>query len=550
MIMNTKFHDLSSEEAKEIAIEKFKAYQEDGVIKSKFNDDRWILSDEKEEKVLDFEISEFNFYAIKPRYKRSELIYLLKIFLIVQMGSYQIVSLQNGLNTIKRIIEVTAYMTKPNDLLKKGVNQEEYSTLIRNTMNNPWQVRFFEYGDLPGMSEIAEILNDDNLELFYSTPIGNGKRELAEFKSYFLFGKYFDAYWKEATLKEKLHFYPAYIFFHLTMILPLRVTEFCVLPSNPIRKDHDGYHLSVRRSNLKGKNHGIGYRIDKDYDIYEYAVTDDIAKLLLAYEELTKDNVKVEGCFWTIVHQPTKNFFTNDEAKRVYKAQYINRLIDELYRIFEMKYGTTTITLEQYKERKRTTEFEQLLNHELVCIRAGDTRHIAAIGLVANGCNPMILREFMGHENIRSAEHYYSNVKEYLDSYIVMAYDRVPKEYRYLKYESEKRKYQFKSLGRTAEKIAGGFCFSELDSAECIKNKMQCEICKYFVAENMDTDEYRRHKDEQLQKQIDYVTSLFRMELRDGRLEEIGIAVKELQTMISERKQWILKTSKLYKEEE
>ena len=103
MVMNTKVRDLSSEEAKNIAMEKFKAYQEDGVIKSEFYDNQWILSDEKEEKILDFEIPELNFYASKPRYKRDELIHILKIFFIVQMGSYQITSLQGGLNSIKRI---------------------------------------------------------------------------------------------------------------------------------------------------------------------------------------------------------------------------------------------------------------------------------------------------------------------------------------------------------------------------------------------------------------------------------------------------------------
>ncbi|MBQ6834204.1 MAG: hypothetical protein IJO55_07300 [Lachnospiraceae bacterium] len=70
------------------------------------------------------------------------------------------------------------------------------------------------------------------------------------------------------------------------------------------------------------------------------------------------------------------------------------------------------------------------------------------------------------------------------------------------------------------------------------------------MSDKMDTDEYRKNKDKKLQEQIDYVTSLFRMELRDGRLEEIGLAVKELQRMVNERKQWILKTSKMHMEED
>lgn len=551
MVMSNNVHDLLSEEIKAIVSEKFEAYKEDGIIMSEFENNKWILSDEKDRKIFNFEIPEFNFYSAKPPYKRDALIYILKVFMVVQMGSYQLMSLYGALSLIKRIIKVTEYMTKPKQLLQnKKTSNEDIETLIREVVNMPWCIKFFEYGELPGMSEIAEILNDDNLEIFYSTPVGNGKRELAEFRSYFLFGRYLDSFWEDATKEEKLHFYPAYVFFHLTMILPLRVTEFCVLPSNPIRKDHDGYHITVRRTNLKGQKNTIGYRIAKDFDLYEYALTEELATMLLEYEKLTKDDIKADGCFWTTIHQPTKNTYVNDGTKKVFKSEYINKLFDQLYHIFETRNGVSVITLDQYNERKRKLNFEDMFRNELVCIRAGDTRHIATVGLVANGCNPMILREFMGHENIRSAEHYYSNVKKYIDSYILMAYERMPQEYRYLRYENEKRKRRFDSLGRKAEKIAGGFCYSEDDSEECKKNRMQCEICRYSVIDNMDTEEYRRKKDEQLQQQIEYVTSLFRMELQDGTLEEIGIAVKELQKIIAERKQWILKTSKQYMEEE
>ncbi|MBQ6834205.1 MAG: hypothetical protein IJO55_07305 [Lachnospiraceae bacterium] len=463
VILSTKINDLLADDVKEIVAEKFAAYKQEGVILSDFTDSVWILNDEKEKKSFSFEISELDFYSKKPSYKRETLIYILKAFAVIQLGSYHLSSLYFAMELIKQIIVATEYMKKP-DILKSKKSDEKIVTLMVNAISKPLCANFFEYCSLPGMSEIADIFNDDTIELFYISKSKGKKRELAEFKSYFLFGKYLDIFWEHASRAEKLHFYPVFAYYHLSMLLPIRVSEFCVLPEHPVRKDYDGYHITVRRSNLKGGGRGIGYRLSKDYDCYEYAIIDDIAKIFLDYEELTKEDKKPNGCFWTVkYHSPMANRINEEEAK-VYTKIYLNRLFDELYRIFVLRYKISVLTLEQYHESKRSGMV--LNNNELVRIRAGDTRHIACIGLVVNGCNPMLLREFMGHARIYSAEHYYSNIKEYIDSYILMAYERMPKEYRYLRYGDDKRKMKFTYLGIKPEKVPGGWCYSGADEAE------------------------------------------------------------------------------------
>lgn len=552
MIMHTQIDNIFSDEMKTIITSKFNIYKGEGIIESDYSEMKWRIYDEKVSRILDFNIPELEFKRARPAYKREDLIYALKAFITIEMGSYSIDSIANTLSILKKVLKYTKYMTEP-DLLgikKKGKEEEERQLILRNAISFAECAKFFELNELEGMNAIASILNDDNNEIYYTKNNPYKQRDLAEFRSYFHFGKLFDRLWKELSVEERLHFYPAYIYYNLTMILPLRVGEFCVIPPNPIKKDYAGYHLTVRRTALKYGKKRVGYRLDTDYERYEYSITDDVARLFLEYEKLTENDIRAEGYFWTPIYQTENKHRDKLNKRNIFKKEYINYLFDELYDVFYEKYGIAVITLEQYHERRKRISTEYWNRNEIVYIRPGDTRHIASIGLVANGANVMILKEFMGHESVRSADHYYSNIKSYVDSYISIAYEKMPKEYHFLNTDSKKRELRYQVLKRKAERIGGGFCYADADVAECFKNRMQCDICKYYVADDIDTDGYRKKKEDALKKQADQVSALFRMEMSDGRLEEIAIAVHELQKMISERKKMLLTLAEINKEED
>lgn len=552
MVMQTQIGSLFSEEMKEVIRSKFNIYRKDGIIENEFSENRWTIYDEKRASVLDFNIPELEFKRAKTSYKRDDLIYALKSFMVIEMGSYSIYTLCTTLSALKKLLSYTNYMTDTSCLIqkKRGEEEAERQSIMKNVMCQTECVKFFELNELDGMAAIAEILTNDDKKSYYEKYDYYRQRDLAEFKSYFYFGKLLERLWKELTLKERLHFYPAYIFYNLTMLLPLRVGEFCVIPPNPIRHDFDGYHLTVRRTYLKHGKKRVGYKLDTDYEYFEYSITEEVAKMFLDYERLTKEDVRAEGYFWVAKYQTDEKYVDKLNKRNIFKKQYINYLFTDLFKAFYKKYGIATITLDQYQERRKQISTEYWNRNEIVYIRPGDTRHISSFGLVANGANVMILREFMGHESIRSAEHYYSNIKAYVDSYISLVCERMPEEYRFLNTDSKKRELKYKISKCKAERVEGGFCYADDDDDECKKNRMQCEICRYFIADDVDTDGYRKRKDDALKKQAEQVANLFRMEMSDGRLEEISVAVHELQKLISERKKMLLTLAEMHKEED
>lgn len=82
----------------------------------------------------------------------------------------------------------------------------------------------------------------------------------------------------------------------ITNIIPLRLIEFCVTPYDCIDESTDGkFYIYLRRSSLKGQKKGskhVSHKIDDDYSIYMYVVSEEIADLIKEYKEITSKNRK------------------------------------------------------------------------------------------------------------------------------------------------------------------------------------------------------------------------------------------------------------------
>ena len=62
-------------------------------------------------------------------------------------------------------------------------------------------------------------------------------------------------------------------------MIPLRVTEFCLIPRQCLREENGVYYLSLRRTRLKRENGSARHTIRDDYEVCEYRVP-----LCLAHE--------------------------------------------------------------------------------------------------------------------------------------------------------------------------------------------------------------------------------------------------------------------------
>ena len=80
------------------------------------------------------------------------------------------------------------------------------------------------------------------------------KRKLAQFQSYFLFNDILNDYWvKPLSDEERLFYYPLYLWWQITAVVPLRPREFLLTQRNCLTEKDGKYYLTLRRNNLKEK---------------------------------------------------------------------------------------------------------------------------------------------------------------------------------------------------------------------------------------------------------------------------------------------------------
>ncbi|MTK12387.1 MAG: hypothetical protein F8N39_09960, partial [Clostridiaceae bacterium] len=99
-------------EEKKVALEKFEIYQKDGIILNDFNDNVWILSDEKSYVTLDFTFDEVYIKKYMSYYSVDEFKDILKYYISFCMGQYIIGTMQEILNDIKKLLYNTECLAK------------------------------------------------------------------------------------------------------------------------------------------------------------------------------------------------------------------------------------------------------------------------------------------------------------------------------------------------------------------------------------------------------------------------------------------------------
>lgn len=237
---------------------------------------------------------------------------------------------------------------------------------------------------IPGFSEIRNAAIEyleDSIELY---PVHHGKqRKLLDFRSYFQFHDALEEYWKRAEEEDRAYYFPLYLWWKLTAILPLRVTEFLIIPRNCLQKADEGYLITVRRTKLKGGNTLIGYRVESDYEKKVYPVSEDIAEEILRYKEAMKDM----------------------------KPSDIDSLFCcEPYRKRHLLSRYTIYSYECLKNTKNEFYRDILDGKGIPNVQLGDTRHIAMMNLIISGGSPRMCMELAGHVNVGISSHYYSNM--------------------------------------------------------------------------------------------------------------------------------------------
>ena len=537
-----------TDESRKFVEQKFKKYRNQGTLLcDNFHDNIWQITNEITTINLNFTLNEVAYKASGLRVSFHDFNYYLRAYIILSLGKYAITTLNKTLNILIQVLNITDYFQYPENLYFS-----EHAGILKELCTTQRYYDFMTMFPIPECEYIAEIIQSNSS--FYSSQSDIKQRNLCEFQSYYLFERLIEKFWDDTatTAVERLYYYPIYLFWKLTAILPLRVQEFCLLPQDCISKESSGWFITVRRSNIKGFNKDITYTVDGDYRLYKYAISEELASLFLEYKQLSKDHERSSFNFFSNKLQyEIKPYTTYHPIKNVYSRDSLYLLFDHFYRlIISERYGMNVLSKAEYQQRLNkgiVTEDDFLKTTEILRICAGDLRHISLINLIANGCNILTVHEFTGHDDISSACHYYSNVKNLIKSSAYMIFLEVCQEdvsNAYQHYSNKKFLFKDKPFRQTDY----GRCYSPSFIADniddCIIVNLQCSICEYSSKESFSQEEAKKEielLEKEHQLQLQFLEAALLLKDSSGKREQLSIILKQLQAQSIGLKKWYAK---------
>lgn len=392
----------------------FLEYKNKGVIiDGTFRDDIWTMTDEVHTVRLYFHIDPEEYRRGAGHWlncSRPDFILCMKAYTAFLLGSAVLPSLYEILRELKQI----ACMT-PDE--------------VQEVKNPRLAMEFLPL--LSGDSEERDLALErlEERSLAYARN-RRSPRKLGDFRAYLRFDKELREYWIHADDEKQRSYFPVYLWWNLTAVLPLRPTEFLLTPADCLEKNGEEYILSVRRTLRKKGKRPVSYRIESDYEINRYEIPGWLGSEIERYHLLYHDS---DTLFPPAPHGHSS------------RLTYIQ--LNTLLRKF----------------------LAEELPEKSISIHLGDTRHLAMINLMLSGGSPTICRTLAGHEDINISANYYSNLSSIIESTVYEHYRTSGQDA-----ALDGHMYFPLTLPQNRVRIQDGWCdypaIVEGDIRECLKN--------------------------------------------------------------------------------
>ncbi len=353
----------------------FEEYRAQGVVfNCFFDDDAWDITNQFKKTTLRFSPDAFLFNRYAANWLGCSyrcFVDGIKTYTIFNMDSFTIRGIRE--NIVNQLVKSAE---KPCEKLAADKHLIEFLKL------------------LPGGETKDRIVEDlEEQYLFQSNKqTHKNQRVLSDFTSYFAFNSALEDFWSNAGEDDKLFYFPLYFWWNLTAILPLRPTEFLLIPRQCLESKDGETILTIRRTLLKGRRMKVHHNIDSDYELVKYSVTAKLADAVREYIQATAD----------LTLSALNTLF-------VPKAHYSCLGRDVAPSSVYYSYQNLSYCLNKFQDgvMKITSDSER--------IKLGDTRHLAMISLIVSGSSPVVCKELAGHEDITVSSHYYSNISKFIE---------------------------------------------------------------------------------------------------------------------------------------
>ena len=367
---------------------------------------------------------------------------------------------------------------------------------------------------------------------------------LNEFESYYLFDRLLREAWKkEMTPLQKKFYFPLFLYWVLTTILPLRVTEFCVTPYDCLAAYDGRYFIDIRRTRLKGSTSEDlvihYYTIEEDYYREEYEIPKWLYDIIEAWRQDTKDYDHPYELLFSLdytVNLKYKGMFSRTK-ENTFDDKRLGQLLKQFYKEFICDhYGLVIVTEKDLLERSKKEDGSyQMYPGEIMMMHLKHTRHLAMINLIRWGCNPLIIKNFAGHTSTSNDAHYYNNVSSFIRSATRMLWERMQKaDDAYVEEEiTSERSNMHEFIDKTKKhvKVDKGKCYSEYfvngDYSECFACNGDCDACDSLCPNKK--IKVTKEEEKKLNEDVVFIMNALRNDRFEGKIEECNQKVLLLQ---------------------
>jgi hypothetical protein len=233
----------------------------------------------------------------------------------------------------------------------------------------------------------------DTLEIVEGLALRHyGNRDLPPFEDVLVFDECINGFFAALSVKDSLRFYPIYLWWVITNIIPMRRIEFIRIKSDCLDvKDDGSYWITIHRYKKQTTD------LDEVYWIQPMVIDKNIYMLIKEYlnilnslgiqseyliPEMSKINSRLKG--------PLKSL--NKDAATEHQ---FHKLIHFFYEeIVEGKFN----------------------EYHLDRVTPGDTRHFSIINLFLQGFNSLTIARLAGHREIETPSNYFSHAVHFATS--------------------------------------------------------------------------------------------------------------------------------------
>jgi len=432
---------------KENVIKQFNEEKEKGnVYAREFNDEIWLLKD--------------NNYNVKISFKgfTFKSLYAVKCFCLSMItGEISSRHIQKRIKAILEFINIT------NDF---DIRKIEYCSKFLKNMDSMTKGRKCEH--VYRYLQFTESFDNSYTNLFkrykgYQSNI----RKIQGFSKVIKFDILLSDFFQNCSLEMKQKYYPIFLWWKITTILPMRPIEFAELEINCCIKENDKYYIRIWRRR-KGEKYGREKRNLHVLEVNKY-----IYDIINYYKDIV-------------------NTAIDDDREYLVSYKLYNKFVKNPEEAMKQKYNTKFLELRQYHTLLNSFNTEVIGDiyncNEIKKFTLIDTRHIAIMNMFLQGVNPYTIAYMAYHEKVTTQNSYYNHIETYIDSYTLELANQIktyksgngiPFRFMFDDNQLLTRSKIFNIEKKKGRRIEQGFCTDSLFPNNCAN--ITCIDCKYYM---------------------------------------------------------------------